>query len=48
MNEDNIKKFEMREEFLNGTSPYSGKILRVNLRTRRNFILSDERNQTGS
>ena len=31
MKEDTIKKFEMREEFLNGTSPYSGKILRVNL-----------------
>ncbi len=31
MKEENIKKFEMRAEFLNGTSPYSGKILRVNL-----------------
>lgn len=31
MKEDNIKKFEMREEFLKGTSPYSGRILRVNL-----------------
>ena len=31
MKEEAIKKFEMREEFLKGTSPYSGKILRVNL-----------------